>query len=220
MTFSAFTSWKSVDTIVWVFTSILSAVWTIWSYAWLFSAFADYFSNCRFIFCRAVLFYFHSDEHEYLPTCLPSLPESVSPHAEAIRTPILSLAENLVVSDRFDFRDSTRNKKWWPAAITITHAFCRYLCGKYSPAICWLFCIYTANGAISQHQLAAAAAPGWCELNGDMKNFDLFPLSVCTSLFRCSLICSRHCRHVALSSIFFSILLSWRGRFVSWKRRF
>uniref|UniRef100_A0A804QCM3 Protein SCAI n=1 Tax=Zea mays TaxID=4577 RepID=A0A804QCM3_MAIZE len=65
----------------------------------------------RFIFCRAVLFYFHSDEHEYLPTCLPSLPESVSPHAEAIRTPILSLAENLVVSDRFDFRDSTRNKK-------------------------------------------------------------------------------------------------------------
>ncbi|PWZ13137.1 Protein SCAI [Zea mays] len=65
----------------------------------------------RFIFCRAVLFYFHSDEHEYLPTCLPSLPESVSPHAEAIRTPILSLAESLVVSDRFDFRDSTRNKK-------------------------------------------------------------------------------------------------------------
>nr|ACR37020.1 unknown [Zea mays] len=36
-----------------------------------------------------------------------------------------------------------------------------------------------------------------------MKNFDLSPLSVCTSLFRCSLICSRHCRHVALSSIFF-----------------
>ncbi|XP_066397456.1 uncharacterized protein [Miscanthus floridulus] len=62
----------------------------------------------RFIFCRAVLFYFHSDEHEHLPTCLPSLPESVSPNAEAIRTPILSLAENLVVSDRFNF---ARNKK-------------------------------------------------------------------------------------------------------------
>jgi len=133
---------------------------------------ANYFSHCRFIFCRAVLFYFHSDEHEHLPTCLPSLPESVSPNAEAIRTPILSLAENLVVSDRFNFRDSTCNKKWWSAAITITHAFCRYLRGRYSPAICWLFCIYTANVAMTQHQLAAAAEV-WCELNGDMKNFDL-----------------------------------------------
>ncbi|XP_062194324.1 uncharacterized protein LOC133897568 isoform X2 [Phragmites australis] len=66
----------------------------------------------RFIFCRAVLFYFHPDEHEqHLPTCLPSLPESVSPFAEAIRTPILLLAENLGVSNRFHFRDSSRNKK-------------------------------------------------------------------------------------------------------------
>ncbi|PWZ37218.1 Protein SCAI, partial [Zea mays] len=64
-----------------------------------------------FIFCRAVLFYFHSDEHEHLPTCLPSLPESVSPNAEAIKKPILSIAEDLVVSDQFNFGDSTRNKK-------------------------------------------------------------------------------------------------------------
>ena len=152
---------------------------------------ANYFSHCRFIFCRAVLFYFHSDEHEHLPTCLPSLPESVSPNAEAIRTPILSLAENLVVSDRFNFRDSTRNKKWWSAAITITHAFCRYLRGRYSPAICWLFCIYTASGAMTRHQLAAAAAAAawmvWIEWR-----YEEFwpaassPLSVCTSLFRCS----------------------------------
>ncbi|GJM98534.1 hypothetical protein PR202_ga15557 [Eleusine coracana subsp. coracana] len=50
----------------------------------------------RFIFCRAVLFYFHLDEHEQdLPTCLPYLPESVSPNAEAIKTPILLLAESL-----------------------------------------------------------------------------------------------------------------------------
>ncbi|KAF8781092.1 hypothetical protein HU200_001068 [Digitaria exilis] len=66
----------------------------------------------RFIFCRTVLFYFHPEEHEqHLPTCLPSLPESVSPAAEAIKTPILLLAENLVVSDRFHFRDSRHKKK-------------------------------------------------------------------------------------------------------------
>ncbi|XP_062199094.1 uncharacterized protein LOC133901674 isoform X1 [Phragmites australis] len=58
----------------------------------------------RFIFCRAVLFYFHRDEHEqHLPTCLPSLPESVSPNAEAIKTPVLLLTQNLVVSDQFHF---------------------------------------------------------------------------------------------------------------------
>ncbi|KAK3133590.1 hypothetical protein QOZ80_6AG0538400 [Eleusine coracana subsp. coracana] len=66
----------------------------------------------RFIFCRAVLFYFHLDEHEqHLPTCLPYLPESVSPNAEAIKTPILLLAESLTVSNRFHFRDCTGNEK-------------------------------------------------------------------------------------------------------------
>ncbi|KAL6656176.1 hypothetical protein ACP70R_007002 [Stipagrostis hirtigluma subsp. patula] len=66
----------------------------------------------RFIFCRAVLFYFHPEEREqHLPICLPSLPESVSPNAEAIKTPILMLAENLVVSNRFHFRDSSRKRK-------------------------------------------------------------------------------------------------------------
>lgn len=110
---------------------------------WSFSAI--FFFCCRFIFCRAVLFYFHPEEHEqHLPTCLPNLPESVSPTVEAIKTPILLLAENLVVSNRFHFRDS-RHKKW-STAMTIDQAFCRYLLGKYSPAICWLFPIYTANG--------------------------------------------------------------------------
>lgn len=62
----------------------------------------------RFIFCRAVLFYFHPEAHgEHLPTCLPSLPESVSPNAKAIKTPILLLAENLVVSNRFHFSNRT-----------------------------------------------------------------------------------------------------------------
>jgi len=62
----------------------------------------------RFIFCRAVFFYFHPVEHgEHLPTCLPSLPESVSPNAKAIKTPILLLAENLVVSNRFHFGNRT-----------------------------------------------------------------------------------------------------------------
>uniref|UniRef100_A0A0E0DMP1 Protein SCAI n=1 Tax=Oryza meridionalis TaxID=40149 RepID=A0A0E0DMP1_9ORYZ len=66
----------------------------------------------RFIFCRAVIFYFHPEENgEHIPTCLPSLPESVAPNAEAIMAPILELAENLVVSDRFHFRHSVRNNK-------------------------------------------------------------------------------------------------------------
>ncbi|KAF0913323.1 hypothetical protein E2562_021972 [Oryza meyeriana var. granulata] len=66
----------------------------------------------RFIFCRAVIFYFHPEENgEHMPTCLPSLPESVLPNAEAIMAPILELAENLVVSDRFHFRHSVRNNK-------------------------------------------------------------------------------------------------------------
>uniref|UniRef100_A0A0D9XEP6 Protein SCAI n=1 Tax=Leersia perrieri TaxID=77586 RepID=A0A0D9XEP6_9ORYZ len=66
----------------------------------------------RFIFCRAVIFYFHPEENgEHLPTCLPSLPASVSPNAEAIMAPILELAENLVVSDRFHFRHSVCNNK-------------------------------------------------------------------------------------------------------------
>uniref|UniRef100_J3MYC7 Protein SCAI n=1 Tax=Oryza brachyantha TaxID=4533 RepID=J3MYC7_ORYBR len=66
----------------------------------------------RFIFCRAVIFYFHPEENgEHMPTCLPSLPESVSPKSEAIMSPILELAENLVVSERFHFRHSIRNNK-------------------------------------------------------------------------------------------------------------
>ncbi|KAL5200840.1 hypothetical protein ABZP36_035194 [Zizania latifolia] len=66
----------------------------------------------RFIFCRAVIFYFHPEENgEHLPTCLPSLPESVSPNSEAIKAPILMLAENLVVSNRFHFRHSIHNNK-------------------------------------------------------------------------------------------------------------
>uniref|UniRef100_A0A0E0M2A1 Uncharacterized protein n=1 Tax=Oryza punctata TaxID=4537 RepID=A0A0E0M2A1_ORYPU len=66
----------------------------------------------RFIFCRAVIFYSHPEENgEHIPTCLPSLPESVAPNAEAIMAPILELAENLVVSDRFHFRHSVRNNK-------------------------------------------------------------------------------------------------------------
>uniref|UniRef100_A0A0E0IL31 Uncharacterized protein n=1 Tax=Oryza nivara TaxID=4536 RepID=A0A0E0IL31_ORYNI len=66
----------------------------------------------RFIFCRAVIFYFHPEENgEHIPICLPSLPESVAPNAEAIMAPILEFAENLVVSDRFHFRHSVRNNK-------------------------------------------------------------------------------------------------------------
>jgi hypothetical protein len=118
-----------------------------------------------------VLFYFHPEEHEqHLPTCLPNLPESVSPAAEAIKTPILQLAENLVVSNRFHFRDSRHNKKW-STAMTIVQAFCRYLLGKYSPAICWLFRIYTANGGWFGINKLQQQQPGLGELSGDTKSF-------------------------------------------------
>ena len=128
----------------------------------------QFFFCCRFIFCRAVLFYFHPEEHEqHLPTCLPNLPESVSPTVEAIKTPILLLAENLVVSNRFHFRDSRHNKKW-STAMTIDQAFCRYLLGKYSPAICWLFPIYTANGEwLGINKLLQRLG----DLSGDTKSF-------------------------------------------------
>jgi hypothetical protein len=106
-----------------------------------------------------VLFYFHPEDHEqHLPTCLPSLPDSVSPTAEAIRTPILLLAENLVVSNRFHFRDSRHNKKWWSTAITIAQAFCRYLCGKYGQQFvdCFAFIPPMENDSASTQAAATS----------------------------------------------------------------
>ena len=149
----------------WILKNIFHAAWPTWDYVWSFST--NFFFHCRFIFCRAVLFYFHPKEHEqHVPTCLPNLPESVSPTAEAIKTPILLLAENLVVSNRFHFRDS-RHKKW-STAMTIDQAFCRYLLGKYSPAICWLFRIYTANGDwLGINKLLQRLG----DLSGDTKSF-------------------------------------------------
>ncbi|KAI3873868.1 hypothetical protein MKW98_001517 [Papaver atlanticum] len=59
----------------------------------------------RFIFCRSSLYLFclREDGEEYLPDCLPKLPDDVSPSSEAIQSNILQLAECLGVTNHFNF---------------------------------------------------------------------------------------------------------------------
>ncbi|EXC09701.1 hypothetical protein L484_019798 [Morus notabilis] len=62
----------------------------------------------RFIFCRSVLYFFCSpeDNEQCLPTCLPSLPGSVSPESDVVRAAVLRLAKHLRVADCFHFDDT------------------------------------------------------------------------------------------------------------------
>ncbi|KAK6923792.1 Protein SCAI [Dillenia turbinata] len=62
----------------------------------------------RFIFCRAVLSFFCplEDSDEYIPVCLPHLPNSVAPNSEAVKSNIIQLAEHLGVVDIFHFSNS------------------------------------------------------------------------------------------------------------------
>ncbi|XXG86462.1 hypothetical protein AAC387_Pa11g1354 [Persea americana] len=64
----------------------------------------------RFIFCRSVLSMFCplGNENQYLPDCLPQLPDSVSPSAEAVQIKILRLAKTLGVSSHFQLTDTIR----------------------------------------------------------------------------------------------------------------
>ncbi|KAI3989688.1 hypothetical protein MKX01_009180 [Papaver californicum] len=59
----------------------------------------------RFIFCRSSLYLFclREDGEEYLPDCLPKLPDDVSPSSEAIQSNILQLSECLGVTNHFNF---------------------------------------------------------------------------------------------------------------------
>ncbi|KAL4376742.1 hypothetical protein GQ457_02G009150 [Hibiscus cannabinus] len=57
----------------------------------------------RFIFCRAVLHAFCPPEEsdQYLPVCLPQLPTSLSPKADAVQSYVSQLATHLKVADCF-----------------------------------------------------------------------------------------------------------------------
>lgn len=57
----------------------------------------------RFILCRSLLTFFgrEEDNDDYVPVCLPQLPESVSAGAEVVQSAVMKLAEHLKVSDCF-----------------------------------------------------------------------------------------------------------------------
>lgn len=62
----------------------------------------------RFIFCRSVLYFFcpPEDSEQCLPTCLPSLPDSVSPESEVVQAAVFRLAKHLRAADCFQFDDT------------------------------------------------------------------------------------------------------------------
>ncbi|GMI68691.1 hypothetical protein like AT4G40050 [Hibiscus trionum] len=62
----------------------------------------------RFIFCRAVLYAFCPPEEsdQYLPVCLPQLPTSLSPKADAVQSSVSQLATHLKVANCFHFDDT------------------------------------------------------------------------------------------------------------------
>ncbi|KAG8478558.1 hypothetical protein CXB51_028466 [Gossypium anomalum] len=62
----------------------------------------------RFIFCRAVLSAIWPPEgsDQYLPLCLPQLPNSLSPKSDAVQSCVSQLADHLKVSNYFHFEDS------------------------------------------------------------------------------------------------------------------
>ncbi|VFQ90834.1 unnamed protein product [Cuscuta campestris] len=57
----------------------------------------------RFIFCRAVLtlFCLREESDQYLPVCIPELPDSFSPVSEYVQPTIRRLANHLNVADSF-----------------------------------------------------------------------------------------------------------------------
>ncbi|KAA3473855.1 protein SCAI-like isoform X2 [Gossypium australe] len=62
----------------------------------------------RFIFCRAVLSAIWPLEgsDQYLPLCLPQLPNSLSPKSDVVQSCVSQLADHLKVSNYFHFEDS------------------------------------------------------------------------------------------------------------------
>ncbi|KAG9138510.1 hypothetical protein Leryth_012796 [Lithospermum erythrorhizon] len=100
--------------------SIISAAFAQWEVTLCTStsidlAWAQFLSNpllrrliLRFIFCRAVLTLFCLRENgdQYLPTCIPELPEYVAPHSEVVLPSIIRLANCLGVAGCFRFHGS------------------------------------------------------------------------------------------------------------------
>ena len=68
-----------------------------------------FFVIYRFIFCRAVLTLYAPTQKkpEFIPQCLPSLPESVHPSAPAIQSTILQIADALDAASSFNFSEVT-----------------------------------------------------------------------------------------------------------------
>ncbi|XVF17304.1 hypothetical protein REPUB_Repub10bG0108400 [Reevesia pubescens] len=62
----------------------------------------------RFIFCRAVLSAFCPPEgsDQYLPLCLPQLPNSLSAKSDVVQSSVSQLADHLKVADCFHFDDT------------------------------------------------------------------------------------------------------------------
>ncbi|KAE9610313.1 putative protein SCAI [Lupinus albus] len=62
----------------------------------------------RFIFCRSVVSFLCPPEEseQYLPLCLPNLPNSVAPKSEAVRSAVMQLAGHFDVADSFYFTDA------------------------------------------------------------------------------------------------------------------
>ncbi|KAB2058164.1 hypothetical protein ES319_A11G215600v1 [Gossypium barbadense] len=62
----------------------------------------------RFIFCRAVLSAIWPPEgsDQYLPLCIPQLPNSLSPKSDVVQSCVSQLADHLKVSNYFHFEDS------------------------------------------------------------------------------------------------------------------
>ncbi|KAL5992546.1 hypothetical protein ACLOJK_013465 [Asimina triloba] len=63
-----------------------------------------------FIFCRSILHLFHRLENgdQYLPECVPHLPDSVSPHSTSVETNVLRLTKCLGVDGHFNFTDDVK----------------------------------------------------------------------------------------------------------------
>lgn len=92
-------------------------------------------SISRFIFCRSVLYFFCSpeDNEQCLPTCLPSLPGSVSPESDVVRAAVLRLAKHLRVADCFHFDDKWLEPKNAKTVILIITLFF----GDQRPLVQW-----------------------------------------------------------------------------------
>lgn len=65
------------------------------------------FQLCRFIFCRAVIACFAPtfNKKEFLPECVPHLPESVLPTSATSQQAILRLANIFDATNHFIFSD-------------------------------------------------------------------------------------------------------------------